>query len=72
MNKLVLYQKEGLENKSWTLLLIENAPEFNVTMYLCFVDYTKAFDSVKWGSQWSILSEMGVALHKNDDSWQPE
>jgi len=28
--------------------LIEKAREFNIKTYLCFVDYSKAFDMVKW------------------------
>jgi len=31
-------------------------------MYICFVDYTKVFESGKWSSLWCILSEMAVPL----------
>lgn len=43
--------------------LIEKAREFNIKMYLCFVDYSKAFDLVKWPKMWQILKEMGVPDH---------
>lgn len=52
---------EIAEEQSWFVLgkgtreqiltvrqIIEKARKFNVTAFLCFVDYTKAFDSVKW------------------------
>ena len=28
--------------------IIEKARKFNVKAYLCFVDYKKAFDKIKW------------------------
>lgn len=30
---------------------------------LCFIDYTKAFDCVRWDCLWRILREMGVPQH---------
>ena len=30
---------------------------------LCFIDYSKAFDCVKWESMWRVLREMGVPEH---------
>lgn len=43
--------------------IIEKAREYYVPTYLCFVDYTKAFDNVKWSRLWSVLSVMGVPAH---------
>lgn len=43
--------------------LIEKVREFNVPMILCFVDYSKAFDKVRWNQLWEILQEMGVPKH---------
>lgn len=43
--------------------LIEKAREYNVPLYLCFIDYKKAFDSIKWDKLWTILAEMGVPKH---------
>lgn len=43
--------------------LIEKAREFNVKMILCFVDFKKAFDRVRWPKLWRILLEMGTPRH---------
>jgi len=32
-------------------------------MYLCFVDYQKAFDKVNWSYFWTIMEEMGTPKH---------
>lgn len=32
-------------------------------MYLCFVDYEKAFDNVRWPKLWRTLLEIGVPIH---------
>lgn len=43
--------------------IIEKAREFNIPTYLCFIDYTKAFDCVRWRDMWLILGEMGIPRH---------
>ena len=43
--------------------LIEKAREYYVPMYLCFVDYEKAFDNVRWPKLWTTLIEFGVPIH---------
>ncbi|CAK1589260.1 unnamed protein product [Parnassius mnemosyne] len=43
--------------------LIEKSREFNVPIMMCFVDYSKAFDYVRWDCLWKILIEMGVPCH---------
>lgn len=43
--------------------IIEKAREHNLKLYLCFVDYTKAFDSVNWSLLWRVMGEMGVPKH---------
>lgn len=43
--------------------LIEKAREYYVPMYLCFVDYEKAFDNVRWPKLWTSLKELGVPPH---------
>ncbi|KAI8422423.1 hypothetical protein MSG28_006263 [Choristoneura fumiferana] len=43
--------------------IIEKAREFNSTLYICFVDFRKAFDTVIWAQLWRILAEMGVPPH---------
>lgn len=32
-------------------------------MYLCFVDYEKAFDNVRWPKLWNTLKDFGLPLH---------
>ena len=43
--------------------IIEKAREFNTPLYICFVDFKKAFDSVKWGKLWNVLIDMEVPKH---------
>lgn len=37
--------------------------EYNVPAIFCFLDYSKAFDTVQWGRLWNILGEMAVPEH---------
>ena len=43
--------------------IIEKAREFQKSIYLCFIDYAKAFDSVDHKKLWKILKEMGIPDH---------
>ena len=43
--------------------IIEKAGEFQKNIYLCFIDYTKAFDCVDHNKLWKIFQEMGIANH---------
>ena len=36
---------------------------FRKKIYLCFIDFTIAFDSVDHNKQWKILKEMGIPDH---------
>ena len=40
--------------------IIEKAREFQKNVYFCFIDCTKAFDSVDHNELWKILKEMGI------------
>ena len=40
--------------------IIEKAREFQENIYLCFIDYAKAFDCVDHNKLWKILKEMGI------------
>ena len=42
--------------------IIEKAREFQKNIYFCFIDYTKAFDSVEYSTLWKILKEMGIPI----------
>ena len=43
--------------------IIEKAREFQKSIYLCFIDYAKAFDSVDHKKLWKILKETGIPDH---------
>ena len=45
--------------------IIEKAREFQKSIYFCFIDYAKAFDSVDHHKLWKILQEMGIPDLKN-------
>ena len=43
--------------------IIEKAREFQRNIYFCFIEYTKAFDSMCCKKQQKILQEMGTPYH---------
>ena len=43
--------------------IIEKTREFQEDIYLCFIDYAKAFDCVSHNKLWKILKEMGISDH---------
>ena len=43
--------------------IIKKAREFQKKIYLCFIDYTKAFDCVDHNKLWKILQEMAIPDH---------
>ena len=43
--------------------IIEKVREFQKNIYLCFIDYAKAFDSVDHNKLWKIFKEMGILDH---------
>ena len=51
--------RDQIANIRW---IIEKEREFQKNTYLCFVDYTKAFDCVDHDKLWKVLREMGI-LH---------
>ena len=42
---------------------MEKAREFQKHIYVCFIDYAKAFDCVDHKKLWKILKEMGISDH---------
>ena len=42
---------------------MEKAREFQKNIYICFIDYAKAFDCVAHNKLWKILQEMGIPDH---------
>ena len=39
-------------------MIIQKCREFNQPLFTCFVDYTKAFDSVEHQQPWTVMKEM--------------
>ena len=52
--------RDQIANICWT---IEKAREFQENIYLCFIDYAKAFDCVDHNKLWKILKDMGIPDH---------
>ena len=63
MFKLVLEKAEELEIKLPTSAETSTKQEFQKNLYLCFIDYAKAFDCVDHNKLWTILREMGIPDH---------
>ena len=51
--------RDQIANICW---IIKKAREFQKNIYLCFIDYTKAFDCIDH-KLWKILKEMGIPDH---------
>ena len=60
MSKLGLEKEEELEIKLPIFSVIEKAREFQKNIYLCFINYAKAFDCVDHDKLWKALREMGI------------
>ena len=43
--------------------IIKKAREYNEAVYLCFIDYEKVFDNVKWKILRQLLQKLGTAVH---------
>ena len=52
--------RDQIANICW---IIEKAGEFQKNIYLCFINYAKAFDCVDHHKLWKALGEMGIADH---------
>ena len=52
--------RDPIANIRW---IMEKAREFQKNIYLCFIDYAKAFDCVDHNKLWKILKEMGIPDH---------
>ena len=52
--------RDQIANICW---IIEKAREFQKNIYLCFIDYSKAFDYVDHNKLWKILKDMGIPDH---------
>ena len=52
--------RDQIANIRW---IMEKAREFQKSIYFCFLDYAKAFDSVDHNKLWKILKEMEILDH---------
>ena len=52
--------RDQIANIPW---IIKKGREFQKNIYLCFIDYAKAFDCVDHNKLWKILQEMGITDH---------
>src|SRR5574337_767784 len=52
--------RDQIANICW---IMEQAREFQKTIYFCFIDYAKAFDCVDHNKLWKNLKEMGIPDH---------
>lgn len=43
-----------------TTQIIEKANEYGITIYMCFIDYQKAFDSLHHDAIWEALTQQGI------------
>ena len=53
--------RDQIANIHW---IMEKEREFQKSIYFCFIDYAKAFDSVDHNRLWKILKEMGIPDHR--------
>ena len=66
MSKLGLYKEQEQETRDhianihW---IIKKAREVQKNIYLCFIDYTKAFDCVDHDKLWKALRDIGKPDH---------
>ena len=52
--------RDHIANLRW---LMESMREYQQDVYMCFIDYTKAFDSVDHDTLWAVLLKLGVQPH---------
>ena len=70
MNQEILDVQDGFRKGRQTrdqianiLWVIEKAREFQKSLYFCFIDYAKVFDSAYHNKLWKIAKEMGILDH---------
>jgi hypothetical protein len=52
--------RDEIANVRW---ILERTRERNKPVYLCFIDYAKAFDSVENSNLWNSMENMGIPEH---------
>ena len=44
-------------------IIMEKYKEYNIPLYMCFIDYAKAFDCVNHQLLWQDMHKMGFPVH---------
>ena len=52
--------RDHIANLRW---IMEKAREMQKDIFMCFIDYSKAFDCVDHDLLWKILQELGIPRH---------
>jgi hypothetical protein len=52
--------RDQIANVSWVM---ERTRQRNKPVYLCFIDYAKAFDSVEYSKMWNSMRNTGIPEH---------
>ena len=52
--------RDHIANLRW---IMEKAREHQKKLYICFIDYSRAFDSIDHAKLWKCLDEMGAPAH---------
>ena len=52
--------RDQISNLRW---IMERSTEYQRPIYMCFIDYSKAFDCVDNPTLWNMMEEMGVPEH---------
>ena len=55
--------RDQIANLRW---IMERSNEYQQPLYMCFIDYSKAFDCVDHPTLWNMMSEMGIPKHLID------
>ena len=63
INSLVVLLSQSRDQIAKIHWMIKKARELKKTIYLCFIDYAKAFDCMDHHKLWKILQEMGIPGH---------
>ena len=58
--------RDQISNLRW---IMEKTREYQKDVYVCFIDYSKAFDCVDHDKLWNCLKQMGIPEHLQELMW---